>query len=265
MMTIAAETVEFGDAGTYSFYQYGSANYNQMCLTSNSDNQDSTGLRVYSGAHVMARFLASTDGLALLDGKRVVEATMNADRNVSDLVLTDGDERACELARRNLDHVVHPIKPELSTACHQLYWGAAYPPPSDHFDVVLGCDLMYYQTSVEDLMWTVEALAPSGLFLHVHIFRKDEHGDTMLKVLATSNRTTLVVPIPHFIPLAEVSNWPSWLNVCCLVSGPTDQIEALLKSHPTWSVFATVEATQNENFLATEDAHDDLDQYSALQ
>ncbi|ETW01786.1 hypothetical protein H310_06367 [Aphanomyces invadans] len=260
-MAIAEETVEFGDAGTYSFFQYGSADYNHMCLTSNSASQDSTGLRVYSGAQVMARFLASADGLALLRGKRVIElgcgtgvigCVAGARAILSDLVLTDGDERAVALAQRNLEHVVHSIKPELSTACRQLYWGASYPPSLGAFDVVLGCDLMYYQTNVEDLMWTVESLAPSGLFLHVHIFRKDEHGDTMLQVLAKSNRTTLVVPIPHFISIPEVANWPSWLNVCCLISGPSDQIQVLLAAHPTWSLFVSVEATQDENFKATE-------------
>ncbi|KAF0694422.1 Aste57867_14719 [Aphanomyces stellatus] len=259
---VAAEEVEFGDAGTYAFFQYRQAGYNQMCLSSNSETQDSTGLRVYSGAHVLTRFLGSVDGRALLDGQRVVEigcgtgavgcvAAVRTD--VAHMTLTDGDARACALAQRNLEHVVRPAKPNLPTACHVVRWGRSTPPSTTDlngipFDVVIGCELMYYQTNVADMIWTVQALAPTGLFLHAHLFRDDQHGDTMRAVLAASGWSTLVVPVPSFAP----TFWAQWLNVCCLISGPTAQIDALRHLHPTWPTFVDVETTLDENLRVAE-------------
>ncbi|KAF0694421.1 Aste57867_14718 [Aphanomyces stellatus] len=256
-----SEEVEFGDAGTYAVFQYRPANYNQMCLSTNSQTHDSTGLLVCAGAHVLTRFLASADGVALLDGKRVVElgcgtgavgcvAAVRA--NLSHLTLTDGDSRACALAKRNLDHMVRPTKPSLETECHQLLWGATTFPtttPLVPCDVVIGCELMYYQTNVADLIWTVQSLAPAGLFLHAHLFRHEAHGDTMRAVLAATGWNSLVVPVPSF----ATSYWPTWLNVCCLVSGPNTQIDALRRVHPTWSTFVDVETTLDENVRVAED------------
>jgi hypothetical protein len=40
------------------FFQLKETNFHQQCLQSNSDTEDSTGLRIYSASHVAIRFLA---------------------------------------------------------------------------------------------------------------------------------------------------------------------------------------------------------------
>ena len=39
-------------------------------------------------------------------------------------------------------------------------------------DIVIGCELLYYRTNIEELLSTVLALVPHGLFIHAHIFRR---------------------------------------------------------------------------------------------
>ncbi|CAK4084304.1 unnamed protein product [Aphanomyces euteiches] len=260
---VVKEAVELGAAGTFSFNQYSSVSFNQLCLSSNSEAGDATGLRVYSGAHVLTRFLSSTQGLPLLDGKRVVElgcgtgvvgCVVAVNANLSQLVLTDGDERSCALAQRNAECIVHPVKGALKVTTQQLLWGGS--PLESTFDVVIGCELMYYQTNVAALIQTVQALAPCGLFLHAHLFRQDEHGDTMREIFDQTGWDTALVPVPSFIPPAEMSLWPQWLNVCCLVSGPRAQIELLLALNPSWSRFQDVDATLDENLRVAEEMED---------
>ncbi|OQR94559.1 hypothetical protein THRCLA_08154 [Thraustotheca clavata] len=113
----------------------------------------STGLRVYAGAHILIRFLTSPIGLELLDNASLVErgcgtgavgSVAAVTANVKQVVVTDGDPRACELAKLNINHLVHERKPLLPATAMQMYWGND--PVPQAFDIGIGCELMYYKT-----------------------------------------------------------------------------------------------------------------------
>ncbi|KDO29259.1 hypothetical protein SPRG_19922 [Saprolegnia parasitica CBS 223.65] len=259
---IALEDVDFGATGTFPMYQYRQAQFNQLCLGANSTHQDATGLRVYAGAHVLARFLGSTPGRALLHDARLVElgcgtgavgSVTAVTASVKKLLVTDGDARAVALAQRNVQHTVHAAKPALDTSASQLLWGPG-PSTVGDFDIVIGCELMYYKTNLDALLATVLALvdAANGLFLHAHLFRKDEHDADMTAFLTKAGWATLAVPVPSFVPYEEMRLWPNWLNTCCLVSGPKARIAALAIAHPKWRPFVDVATTLELNERAAD-------------
>ncbi|OQS01665.1 hypothetical protein ACHHYP_00416 [Achlya hypogyna] len=260
---VALEDVDFGAAGTFPIYQYRQANFNQLCLGANSSSQDATGLRVYAGAHVLARFLASPAAAALLRDASLVElgcgtgavgAATAVAAPLKRLLVTDGDERACALAQRNVETTVATAKPALPAAAAQLLWGAASYDVG-RFDVAIGCELMYYKTNLDALLSTVLTLVgdANGLFLHAHLFRKDEHDADMTAFFAAAQWATLAVPVPSFVPYEELRHWPNWLNTCCLVSGPQARIAALAAEHPAWTPFVDVATTLQMNTALAEE------------
>jgi hypothetical protein len=251
------EPIVIGDYGTFDIFQYRQGKFNELCLGANVETQDATGLRVYAGAHVLAHFFASPVGSMLLKGQRIVEIGCGTgvvgclaavSSEIRSLTLTDGDFRACALAERNLDHLVRSNKPLLPVLCKQLYWGGTFSEQNvvEH-DIVIGCELMYYKTNVKDLLSTVLSLVSHGLFIHAHIFRKEEQDKEMCNFFAQAGWGTLMVPVPSFVPYNEISLRPDWLNVCCLVSGPVERIDKLAKVHQEWQVFLGCEIAQDEN------------------
>lgn len=100
---------------------------------------------------------------------------------------------------------------------------------SPFFDVVIGCELFYYRTSVHDLLYTVLQLTDSsGIFIHSHVFRRQGQDMEMIEYLGNHGWITAEIPVQLFIGTEELEHHPEWFGVQCLVSGPSERIQALL-------------------------------------
>lgn len=100
---------------------------------------------------------------------------------------------------------------------------------SGHFDVVIGCELFYYRTNIDELLCTVLRLTNNtGLFIHSHVFRRSGQDIELIEYLSQKNWITAEIPVQRFVDQNELDEHPEWFNVHCLVSGPTDKILALL-------------------------------------
>jgi predicted nicotinamide N-methyase len=98
-----------------------------------------------------------------------------------------------------------------------------------HFDVVIGCELFYYRTNIDELLCTVLRLTNNnGLFIHSHVFRRSGQDIELIEYLSRWNWITAEIPIQLFVDQDELDEHPEWFNVHCLISGPTDKILALL-------------------------------------
>lgn len=129
------------------------------------------------------------------------------------------------------------------------------------FDVIIGCELLYYRTNVEELLSTVLYLTNSskstnnkkrniirtdnsngcksidktentnynsGLFIHSHIFRRIGQDRELINYLAEYNWITVEIPICGFVDKNEIDEHPEWYNVHCLISGPKARIYSIL-------------------------------------
>ena len=180
-----------------ALYQLPFAAFNASCA--NNRENDSTGLRIYSGGHVAIRLLLKFSFMT--ERKKVIElgcgtgalglvGTMNV--LPESLVLTDGEEKTVALALKNMN-VIDSFSASVSasassalpsrllsrTSCRQLVWGDnimiadLLNANGGGFDVAIACELMYYRTDVGLLMQTVSDLTSGkGLFLHAHLFRR---------------------------------------------------------------------------------------------
>ena len=100
-----------------------------------------------------------------------------------------------------------------------------------YFDVIIGCELFYYRTNVEELLYTVLKLTnSSGIFVHSHVFRRCGQDVEMINYFSDHGWITLEVPVQKFIDSKELEEHPEWFNVHCLVSGPIEIMNDLLKS-----------------------------------
>ena len=100
-----------------------------------------------------------------------------------------------------------------------------------YFDVIIGCELFYYRTNVEELLYTVLKLTnSSGIFVHSHVFRRCGQDAEMIKYFSDHGWITLEIPVQQFIDSKELEEHPEWFNVHCLVSGPIEIMNDLLKS-----------------------------------
>lgn len=250
------ESAYFGDRLADQWvYQLSAQEFQLQCLSSNRDAGDSTGLRVYSGCHVAIRLLISLP--ELIDGKSIVELGSGVGVcgllgcyyiHPKRLVLTDGESRALDTIRLNIDHFSTNIPNVTNNAtCRLLRWGMNEdisatlqqdPDSEGGFDVVLGCELMYYSTNVEELVDTVVKLAkPTGIFVHAHLFRAPNQEIELIRCFELRNWVTLEIPHRNFISEEELDHHVEWRRVRPLVSGPREIITSVALKFPTWRVF----------------------------
>lgn len=240
--------------GTVSLYETAWTTFNQNCSTASSKVSDSTGQRMYAGAHVAVRFLVQHP--FLLDGQSVVElgcgtgvvgllAMLHC--KISALLLTDGMPATLEITNKNIDHLLNGSPSRQHTDSMHLEWGdlraAQLAQLLNHkpFDVVIGCELMYYRTDVCQLVETVLALCSGrGLFLHCHVFRGIGQEQMLIDQLAASKWKTLEVRREEFIAAEELSARGEWYRVRALVSGPCERIDQLQAQHPSWRPFQPI-------------------------
>mmetsp|Transcript_21241 Transcript_21241/g.20558 ORF Transcript_21241/g.20558 Transcript_21241/m.20558 type:complete len:316 (-) Transcript_21241:12-959(-) len=263
------EEVDFGKGvGLKNICQFTGHAHQRACLQVNSKDIDNTGLRIHGGAHVAIRFLLKypefiqSKRVCELGCGTAVVGLLGTNGGIvsSHLVLTDGNIEAVTIASQNVEQLA--TVPNVSRIlCQQLLWGSklyvdemveslssffnkdsinniknnvntdlprerSTPNP---FDVVLGCELFYYRTNIEDLLTTVLHLTDnSGIFIHSHVFRRPGQDTELINYLNTYNWITLEIPIKSFIDEDELSNHPEWYNVHCLISGPKERMQNIL-------------------------------------
>ena len=263
VMEVELEEADFGDKlGIRSLYQISALQHHQQCLSSNTSiGGDATGLRAYCGSHVVTRLSAAYS--RLLDGKNIVELGCGIGvcgligtsfSKPSLLVLTDGQERSGHIVEMNIDYVKQSEDSHIAnvpTLYRRLLWGdgdateqilhdlsRSLKPNSTFYDIVLGCELMYYNTDVEVLVQQVMALTKGqGLFIHGHLFRGQGQEKELITVLAAHQWSTLEIPHKDFISSEEMKHHIEWYRARPLISGPNEVIAQLAQEHPTWREF----------------------------
>lgn len=250
------EEADFGSiVGSQKLYQLPYQQFQIECLSSNLARGDSTGLRAYSGVHVAIRSLVKYP--SLVDDKNVIElgcgvgafgllGTRTAIPNF--IMFTDGEQRAIEILQKNIDHV----KPNTATGVvskQLLPWGdvgliqgaldkCQACCNTRKFDVVLGCELMYFNTDLDLLVNTVLSLTSNtGLFIHAHLFRAPNQENQLIQTLAEYGWTTLEIPSKLFLAAQELDQHVEWRRVRSLVSGPIDSMDKLAMEFPDWIPF----------------------------
>lgn len=272
-MATCTEAIDFGPTvGIKSIVQFSGGAFHNACLQANSKVDDSTGLRIHSGAHVAIRFLLKYP--LLVSNQRICElgcgtgvyglvGTRGGSLS-SHLTLTDGNAETVNLALKNVQ-LLASTSSESKISCRKLLWGSMdavdelfhyYKLPKEtskkpylsdhpsnhdevdtpfsrethHYDVVIGCELFYYRTNIEELLFTVIELTRSdGIFVHSHVFRRIGQDLELIKYLQGHNWVTYEIPVEHFIDQEELDEHPEWYHVHCLVSGSIDRMNALLE------------------------------------
>ena len=179
------------------------------------------------------------------------------------LSLTDGNPETVKIASQNVEELASASCLS-KVSCSQLLWGSddsinvliesvaiffeenaptvgevhksgtsilsSSNPTKSYFDVIIGCELFYYRTNVEELLYTVLKLTnSSGIFVHSHVFRRCGQDAEMIDFLSTHGWITLEIPVRQFIDSKELDEHPEWFNVHCLVSGPIERMNDLLR------------------------------------
>eukprot|EP01031_Cornospumella_fuschlensis_P038244 gene38244-46473_t len=265
-MSPALESEYFGKkVGFQTLYQVDWPKFNQLCSSASTEpiDKDNTGQRLYAGAHVAIRFTLFAPIDNLLHSNNIVElgcgtgcfgliTALNSD--VKSLLLTDGTDNTLSIAHMNKRHLLPDSK---NVIIQKLTWGDSEQVSRVikeyngdlPYDVVIGCELMYYLTDIPLLLSTALQLTNyQGLFIHAHLFRRAGQEDELIEYLRDVGWNTLEVLIRDFIPIEELSQHPAWYNMRALISGPQDRIASLLAENPSWIVFQpTPPANSHDN------------------
>lgn len=136
--------------------------------------------------------------------------------------------------------------------CQRLFWGLEEDIQSalttfeiskndiiNRYDVVLGCELMYYVTDIPVLVSTVMSLVDSsnGLFIHAHLFRRYGQEEELITSLASYGWMTCEIPIEDFVSAEELSYHAEWYYIRVLISGTVERIREIMQRHRKWKVF----------------------------
>lgn len=261
-LNLFEEKVDFGSFfGEVSTLQISKLEFHQACLSKNDNStedsfsvSDSTGKRLYAGAHVAIRMIGFI--LPIFENKNAIELgcgtgimSLIAAKfiRMNKLVLTDGDEDTLFITRANIKHIL----PSASNIhCMKLAWGN----PSDlahlseKFDFVFGCELMYYKTYIPLLVETVRSLVGGeGLFIHCHLFRR--YGQEMELKIEFESIGWKTIELPHetFISEKELSDHPEWYRARSLISGPEKTVNRFLVQNPLWIEFSGFSETESED------------------
>lgn len=131
-----------------------------------------------------------------------------------------------------------------------------------YYDIVLGSELMYFNTDVELMVQTVmELTQKKGLFIHGHVFREYYQKNQLINLLATHNWTTIEIPHKEFISKEEMKQHGDWYAVRALISGPKEEIEKLREEHPLWKEFKEEIQYDEEEAVV----HDESELFSLFQ
>lgn len=244
------DSEDFGDEiGVVSLYQLSLKSFHHECLSASSSAQhvgseDSTGKRLYAGAHVAVRFFAKLKGL-IFDrrvieigcGTGIVGALIAKLCQSKRMVLTDGNPDTLVGTHLNAHHISDKSG---NISVDQLCWSTDdFTAPSQQirgiftahndsqpFDIVLGCELMYFSTDISELLLTVLQLTRGrGIFLHCHLFRRSGQIDEWINICAEHHWTTLELLHEDCISASDLRHHPEWYKMRALMSGPTDLVQ----------------------------------------
>ena len=150
------------------------------------------------------------------------------------LLLTDGSPAAVSMASKNI--LWHGLQDIVQSRV--LRWGTELGDLQCAYDVVIGCELMYYRVEVTALISAVRSLLrEGGLFLHAHIFRRAGLEEELMRHLDTIGWSTLEIPLRESVDRVERQQHPDWHSVRCLVSGPAAVVAELGLGHTAWVSF----------------------------
>jgi len=155
----------------------------------------STGSAVWEGDVVLTKYMDKELPRDYWKGKTVLElgagigfaGMVAALLGAKDVVLTDGDDRVLDLARRNVDANLKPEEVERSHLIYErLRWEWAADPSWRYdtlggrpIDVILAADLSYYKDNIPPLITMMRALCgPNTEILLTHTVRPTD-GDSM--------------------------------------------------------------------------------------
>jgi hypothetical protein len=195
------------------------------------------------------------------------------------LVLTDREVRGRGIVHKNIQHFSGLTTTH--TFYQQLRWGDQEDAQkvlelctksesekeklmSSCYDVVLGSELMYFNTDVDIMVQSVMALThKKGLFIHGHLFRGNNNKQNiknqiinsnvneyiilghqqehqLITLLAAHNWTTVEIPHKEFISAEELKQHGEWYRTRPLISGPEAVVAKLVGEHPSWREFKEV-------------------------
>lgn len=253
------EVEYFGpDIGYIETEQYCINEFHEACSSTETvrTNDDSTGKRMYAGAHVAVRFyykyrlwFENHVVVELGCGVGVVGSLLVHFSDVGRVVLTDGNEDSLIMATNNSRKILasNPLS-HISDRLYtkHLYWiesidsqisphissFLATTNNSKPFDIIIGCELMYYSTDINALLSTVYYLTGGeGLFLHVHLFRKTGQITQMIDYLRLFDWISYEVPVDRFITAEELGHHPEWYRIRAIISGPKQRVEMLKEQY----------------------------------
>eukprot|EP01041_Mallomonas_annulata_P013241 gene13241-28028_t len=228
---VTVEDVEVGGTlGVFKISQLTGSAFQEACLQKN-DGNDNTGLRLHHGSHVACLFIKHLTSLVkdkhLLElgcGTGLLGLFTARDCEVGSILLTDGNDGAITLAMRNMHSIIQDSSVLDTISCSQLAWGhdqaQLFMRNRRPFEMLIGCELMYYNTEPTALLETVQdLLSDDGLFIHAHVFRRQGQEQELMDAFTAHGYITVEVKIESFIPQCEIEVHPEWYKVRCLVSG----------------------------------------------
>lgn len=168
------------------------------------------GGRIWRGAVMLAVFLKSQffSKYGEINGKTVIElgagsgvcglvaSTMGAQK----IYLTDRDDGCVELMKKNYEHNAKQLR--LSrTEVVKLDWMSQEDCAKlkDSFDVILGADILYSPSMVDDLISGLERLCAPGSYAILSIGKRGDEFEDFVKKIKQSGRWKL-----EFIPDEEI-------------------------------------------------------------
>ena len=271
--------------GHLDVYQFNAITFHENTLSINSKTTDNTGSRFYSGSHLACRFITLYP--ELFEQKRVCEIGCGVGMvgvctalctKVKSIMLTDGNQESLDIAILNIKK--YNLEHQIST--HILEWGVEkYSEYSNNnidasgsnndtnsnisgtdtmldtsgshiynsmpYDIVIGCELMYFKLDMEQMLTTIRALLvghslyynnqpngevnnnnesniningygnsmsnptpTSGLMIHSHLFRVYEHQQLFISLLSEFQWETIEIEPKLIINEEELKTNPHW-------------------------------------------------------
>lgn len=262
-MNVQMQTLHIDEDTIIELNQYSGISFQDACLERNSrGDEDNTGLRVHKGAHVACLYLKHLK--EFLYNKRILEIGCGVgilgvfvanNISIDSIVLTDGNMSACRLAAMNAHHLNMPDKVvshinddkvdldrdggQIKGRVHvqNLSWtedDVAQLKSQHAFEVIIGCELMYYKVDLTALASTVTQLLSdkNGLFMHAHIFRKHGQEQELIDVFTRFGFGTFETPVTSFISPGTLREHAEYYKVRCLMSGKLEVLTDFADMHP---------------------------------
>lgn len=231
------------------FYQFSYQQFQLDCLSKNSTSYDSTGKRLYAGGHVGIRFLQFLSPIvnhkALLElgcGTGIIGLSLLLEDPISSpakLLLTDGALPTLQITEKNVQKILSTSSSSCSVTIQELLWGntshltqALQYNCSKFYDIIIGCELMYFSTDIPLLFSTINGLMDreEGIFVHVHHFRRDQQETEMIEECQKYDWITVEVSKSNFISRKELDQHPEWYQIRALITGRKAAVERIVEA-----------------------------------